>query len=88
MEGFDVDLVQTSRQQVFDGADPFLCSQVRKEIGEGADEDDIGRLNIAETLRDLITVDDPDIIFEMIPEGLFDILRIFHIAQGDGWRKD
>ena len=88
MEGFDVQVMQLRRQERPDGVGPLLFLDFREKIGEGADENHVRSLDIAELSRDLLSVDDPDILFEVFLERLFHVLRILHLSEADGRRQD
>ena len=86
IESFDVKFMEFRRQKCLDGVGPLLFLDFGEEIGEGADENHVRSLDIAELSRDLLSVDDTNIIFEVFLERLFNVLRILHLSETDGRR--
>ena len=57
-----------------------------KELEKAPMENHVCGLDIAEFSRDLLSVDDPDIIFEVFLECLFNVPRILHLSETDSRR--
>ena len=80
--------MELGRKERLDGIDPLLFLNLREEGGEGAHEDHVCSLGVAELACDLLSVNDHDVVFEVLLEGLLHVLRIRACSEAHGGGKD